>query len=170
MSASSSGRILKRTLTGAALVASVAAVLLATDRSPGGMPLRICAAAVLIAAVFETSRMGSLALTSLLPALLVAAAGVLALGFAEPGRVAPGTTGDPSLAFAYAWAGILAAAAFALGRGLRRLRVLGDSTTRLITYLVMGWIVLRAVPAGCVLPVETWIALGIVLVATVPLA
>lgn len=172
MSATKAGRILKRTAVGFTLALTAAGILAWTHHSQDGKPLFLCAAAVLLAALWEASRMGSLALRDLLPALLVPAAGVLLLGFAAvDGHASVRPSGwKPNLPLEYLWAGTLAAAAFSLARRLRAIRALGDSAPRLITYLVLGAIVWFATPRHMsLLDIQSWFALAIILVTTVPL-
>jgi len=79
-------KILKRTLSGAALAGSLALLLFWNERSASGLVLLVAAALVLGAAVFELARMGTLRALGLLPALLLAAAASVGLAFA--GRLA----------------------------------------------------------------------------------
>ncbi len=51
-------KILRRTLSGARLVAGLAAILWLTSRSNDGEPVFFAAAAVLVLAVWELARMG----------------------------------------------------------------------------------------------------------------
>ena len=146
-------RIVRRTLTGGALALTVALLLVWTSRSADGRPILYAGAAILLLAVFETSRMGSLALRELLPALLVAACGVVLLA----------RDGGPVHTL-YAWAGSLAAAAYALNFSLRRV-VRDRSTPRAVTYLLLGAVLLY-VPPGTgllVLLVATAVLLPFVL-------
>jgi len=74
-------KILRRTLSGARLLAIVTGLLWWNSVDGGGRPLYWATGIILIAAVFEVSRMGALALMDLRPALLMAA--VAALLFAH---------------------------------------------------------------------------------------
>ncbi|MBL8858576.1 MAG: phosphatidate cytidylyltransferase [Planctomycetes bacterium] len=72
-------KILRRTLSGGSLVLAVAALLWWTNASADGRPIFYAAAVITLCAVYETSRMGTLALYDLLPTLALSAFGVLAL-------------------------------------------------------------------------------------------
>ncbi len=73
MPGSKAQKILRRTLSGGALLATVALLLWWNASDASGLPLYWCTSAILFAAIVETSRMGSLALHSLRPALLTGA-------------------------------------------------------------------------------------------------
>lgn len=142
-------KILKRTLTGGTLVLSVAGLLFWTSRSGDGRPILYAGAAILLVALWETSRMGTLALRDLLPSLLVPAAGVVLLAWAAiegPGRRAPGSS-DPWLAYRsdlaveYGLCALLAAAAYSINFSLRRV-TRSPSIARAATYLALGAVVL----------------------------
>lgn len=79
VTSSKAARILRRTLVGGSLVLVIAGVLWLTSRSPDGRVLFWVTAIVTLVAVWETSRMGTLALVDLRPALLFAALGVIVL-------------------------------------------------------------------------------------------
>jgi len=132
VSTSRLGRILRRTLSGAGLASGVALVLWWNHARDDGAPLLLVSGAVLLACVFEVGRMGSIALLDCLPALLIAALGVLIVEHA--GREAAQV---PALPVLYAWALGLAGTAHALSRALRRLPLLVDPLPRLLTYLVV---------------------------------
>jgi phosphatidate cytidylyltransferase len=144
------GRILRRSLTGATLILVVAGILGWTHGSGDGRPLLYAAAVILLGAVWETSRMGSLALRDLLPALLIPALGVLLLLRVAIEGVSTGTAGyRPNLALEYAWAGTLAACTHALVRALPRVTV-GATLARGVVYVALGMIVLFAARASLV--------------------
>ncbi|MFN0006955.1 MAG: phosphatidate cytidylyltransferase [Planctomycetota bacterium] len=132
---SKAARILKRTLMGSTLVACVAGLLFWTSRSEDGHPILFAGSAILLVALWETSRMGTLALRDFLPALLIPAIGVIRLGSAA---IEGSGTG---FALAYASSAALAAAAYAMLFSLRRL-ARGILIARVLTYLVLGAIVL----------------------------
>lgn len=131
---SKAARILRRTLTGGTLVLTVAGLLFWTSRSGDGRPILYAGAAILILALWETSRMGSLALRDLLPALLVPAAGVILLAWALPEGSGTG------LALTYGLCAVLATAAYSVLAAVRRL-TRSSSVARIVTYLVFGAIV-----------------------------
>jgi len=132
---SKAARILRRTLTGSTLVACVAGLLLWTSRSEDGHPVLYAGSAILLVALWETSRMGTLALRDLLPALLIPAVGVVRLGSAAIGG------SETGFALAYAVCAALAAAAYAMLFSLRR-SARSILAARVLTYLVLGAIVL----------------------------
>src|SRR5436190_5235927 len=118
-------KILKRTAVGGSLVCVVALLLWWTSTSGDGRPIFYAAALITLAAAWETSRMGSLALYDLFPSLALSTFAVLALvnaGFesaavtseAEP--PAPAGTAflhaTPSLLYGYALLTGLAAYSF----------------------------------------------------------
>ena len=76
-SPSKAARILRRTLTGGTLILAVAGLLSWTSQSEDGRPILYAGAAILIVALWETSRMGTFAMRDLLPPLLVPAVGWL---------------------------------------------------------------------------------------------
>src|SRR5258707_13483112 len=87
-------KILKRTLSGSALAGSLAVVLVGNSRSAHGLVLLVALALVIAASAFELARMGSLRGRSLLPALLLAAAGSAGLAWAARARwIASGELG-----------------------------------------------------------------------------
>jgi len=134
-------KILKRTLSGAALAGSLALLLFWNERSASGLVLLVAAALVLGAAVFELARMGTLRALGLFPALLLAAAATIGLAFDarlarqaalavrdQPGwRIPEALDGvhDGSYARPALLALVLATAVHALGIALPRLRALG---------------------------------------------
>jgi phosphatidate cytidylyltransferase len=168
-------KILRRTLVGGSLVCVVAALLWWTSTSGDGRPIFYAAAVITFAAVFETSRMGSLALYDLFPCLALACFAVLALVNAdfESAAVlrearpppAPGTEffrATPSLLYGFAvMTGLGAYACFRL-----LTRVVRDRTTaRIATFLVIGGLILYAIDdvhaQRTHLPLVLWILGGI---------
>jgi len=133
---SKAARILRRTLTGGTLVLAVAGLLFWTSRSGDGRPILYAGSAILLVALWETSRMGSLALRDLLPALLVPAAGVILLEWAAIG-------GSADLASTYGLCAGLAAAAYSILFSLRRL-TRNPAVARLATYLALGAVIVYA--------------------------
>jgi phosphatidate cytidylyltransferase len=132
---SKAAKILRRTLMGFTLVACVAGLLFWTSRSANGLPILYAGSAILLVALWETSRMGTLALRDLLPALLIPAIGVIRLGSAAIDG--SGT----HFALAYGAAAVLAAAAYSMLSSLRRLTG-SILAARVLTYLVLGFVVL----------------------------
>jgi len=94
-------KILRRTLVGGSLVCVIAALLYWTSRTSDGRPVFLAAVVVTIAAVWETSRMGSIALFDALPGLLWSAFAVLLLTNAgmEGRMVARESSGGASVSF-----------------------------------------------------------------------
>ena len=76
-------KILKRTLVGTSLVGAVTLLLWWNSTSADGAPLFWTAAVVLVATIYEVSRMGALARMELLPPLLGALAVGIAIAHAE---------------------------------------------------------------------------------------
>ena len=74
MPATKAAKVLRKSLTGSALLAVVVLLLFWTSRSANGEPILYVTAALLLGAVVETSRMGSLATRDLFPALVIPAA------------------------------------------------------------------------------------------------
>lgn len=146
-------KILRRTLVGSSLVTVVAALLWWTSASGDGRPIFYAAAVITLAAAWETSRMGSLALYDLFPCLALACFAVLALvnSDLESAAVlrearppsAPGTTffhATPSLLYGFAL--LTGLASYSCFRLLTRL--LGRSSARIATFVVMGGLILYA--------------------------
>jgi len=140
---------------GGTLVCVVAALLWWTNASGSARPIFYVAAILTLAAAWETSRMGSLALYDFFPALALAAFAVLALTHAglESAEVVsearpaalPGTPffeATPSLLYGYAL--LTALAAYALFRLVMRL--IGQRTAaRLVSFVVIGALILYAI-------------------------
>ena len=160
MAPSKAAKMLRRTLVGGSLAAVAALILWWTSRSSDGAPVLWAAGAALLAAVFETSRMGTLAQRTLFPVLLIAAVGAILLAHAglagrsleeELARGLPGFDGSilrvwrADLATLYAWTGALALAAagvlHVLGRALRR----SGAAARGVLYAGFGAVILFAV-------------------------
>ena len=146
-SPSRAAKVLRRTLSGGALVLFVAGLLYWTSRSADGRPVLYAGAAILLFAVWEASRMGTLALRDLLPALLVPAVGVVLLAWAAiEGQRLPGPGGawppyQPDLPVEYGLCAALAAAAYAVLFCVRRW-TRNASMARSTTYLALGAVVL----------------------------
>ncbi len=132
---------------------ALAAILWLTERSSAGLPVLITAAIVLLVAIFEVSRMGSLRELNMLPVLLAAAAGVLLLSreamewwALRPHYEGLGGTFDPypraSLRLAIAWTAAIAAATWGLLVSLRAWTQLGSVLPRTLTYTVIAAILL----------------------------
>lgn len=132
---SKAARILRRTLMGLTLVACVAGLLVWTNSSEHGLPILYAGSAILLVALWETSRMGTLALRDLLPALLISAVGVIRLGSAAIDGSGTG------ILLAYGVCAALAGAAYSM---LFSLRLLARSilAARVLTYVVLAAIVL----------------------------
>lgn len=173
-------RILRRTLTGGTLMLAVALLLLWTARSPDGLPITFAVAAILLGAVYEASRMGALATRDLFPTLLLPAAGAVTLLLAavEGSHLsALGARGSadayrPNLWLEYMWLGALGACAYSLSRALPRTGGSIRGISRLLVYLVVGWIVWFttgdpfAVRANLKL---SFLALAVLLAVTIPI-
>jgi phosphatidate cytidylyltransferase len=134
---SKAAKILKRTLTGGTLVLSVAGLLYWTSRSGDGRPVLYAGGAILLLALWETSRMGSLAQRDLLPPLLLPAAAILLLAWAA----IEGPAYRRDLLLEYGLCAALAATAYSVLASLRRL-TRNPSAARIVTYLAIGAIVL----------------------------
>jgi len=135
------GRILRRTLSGGALVLAVAGLLFWVGRTSDGRPILYATAAVLIGTILETTRMGALAMRDLMPALLLPAAGVLLLvSSAIDGR------GPAGLAQLYALSAGLAAGAHCLARALPRPIAGLALLSRSLVYLAIGVVLVLAMP------------------------
>ena len=157
VSQSKGSRIVRRTLVGGSLVTVLASLLWWTSRTHDGRPLFWATALVTLAAVWETSRMGSLALVDLRPALFLAALGILVQVDAgieqwvvsrEVARAgfrahAEGSLGGWSLLRIHAEAPIVAVAAW--GLGTVGSRFLPRAAARSLTYVVVGALIVFAV-------------------------
>jgi CDP-diglyceride synthetase len=153
--ASKAKKILKRTLVGGSLVCVVAGLLWWTSEVGDGRPIFYAVALLTLAAAWETSRMGSLALYDLFPSLALATLVVLALVNAglesaaaahEAAPPAPAGTAflqaTPSLLYGYALlTGLAAYSFFRLALALVRQR----TTARVATFLVIGALILIAI-------------------------
>lgn len=108
-------KILRRTLSGGALLATVSTLLWWNAQDPSGRPLFWVTSFILFAAVIETARMGSLALVALRPALLLGAIAAVLLANAaiEGERLRVEHAGFPAVVEATARPGYLVEAAFA---------------------------------------------------------
>jgi phosphatidate cytidylyltransferase len=166
-------RILRRTLTGGTLMLAVALLLVWTARSEDGRPIFFAVAAILLGAILEASRMGTLAMRDLFPTLLLPAAGAVTLLLAAI-EGASGTPHGyrPNLLLEYLWIGALGACAHALSRALPRAGGSIRGISRLLVYLVLGWIVVfttgdtLAVSANLKL---SFLVLAVLLAVTIPI-
>jgi phosphatidate cytidylyltransferase len=154
MAATKAQKILKRTLVGGSLAGVLALILWWTSRGSDGLPIYWVSAAVLMATVYETSRMGTLALRDLFPALALAAVSALVLTYTgiESAAIVRAHTGFPATAqvvlgpnvwITYGFATLVALAAYGLTSwhpsGLPR------SFTRVLAYCAIGAALLTAV-------------------------
>lgn len=141
-------KILKRTLVGGSLAGTVALLLWWTSTSADGRPIFYAAAAITLLAVWESSRMGSLALLDLFPPLVLAALGVLALtdsGIEAHGVVReapPGGDAAPAVfavtpTLLYGFALLAGLAGYAITRAAKRLTG-SPLAARLVAYVVVG--------------------------------
>jgi CDP-diglyceride synthetase len=180
MTISPARRILRKTLTGGTLMLAVAGLLAWTRSSPEGLPILYATAAILLGAIFEASRMGTLALRDLFPALLLAAAGAVTLLLAAiegPHLAALGASRSadafrPNLLLEYLWIGAVGACAYALGRALPRVAGSIRGISRLLVYLVIGWVVVFTTGDPFTVH-ENWtpsfIVLAVLLAASLPI-
>lgn len=147
-------KIIKRTLTGGSLVLVVALLLVWTDKSGDGRPIFYAAAVITLGAVWETTRMGSLALLDLFPALVLAALGVLALTNAgieargvvhESARIGAGSTPvfalTPTLLYGFAL--LAGLAGYSVSRVVKRLSG-SPLAARFGAYVIVGGLTLYA--------------------------
>jgi len=142
-------RVLRRTLSGGTLMFVVAGLLWWAHGSGDGKPIFIVSAAVTLAAVFEASRMGTIALRDVLPPLLVGVAGVLLLHSSAVERnlrVTPQGAAEERLLLgtAYAWCAGLAATAHGLRRALARMIPGAAAVARPIVYVALGTVLFLA--------------------------
>jgi CDP-diglyceride synthetase len=134
---SKAAKVLRKSLTGSALLAVVVLLLFWTDKSPNGEPILYATAALLLGAIVEASRMGSLATRDLFPALVIPVAWA-ELALLERVR---GERGGADLLGAYLFCGGLAASAYAIGHMWKT----RNAFTRLVVYALGAWAV---VPTG----------------------
>ncbi len=165
---------------GGTLVLALAAILWLTERSSAGLPVLITAAIVLLVAIFEVSRMGSLRELNLLPALLASAAGVLLLSreamewsALRPHYAGLGDAFEPypsaSLRLAFAWAAVIAAATWGLLVSLRAWTQLGSVLPRAMTYAVIAAILVFVARDATGRLSVGFVVLGGLAVCTLPL-
>jgi CDP-diglyceride synthetase len=136
MPASKAAKVLKKSLSGSALLAVVVLLLVWTEKSANGEAILYVTAALLLGAIFEASRMGSLATRDLFPALVIPVAwSVLRLmeGMHDA-RSAP-----PELGWSYAMSAALAAWSYAIGH----MWTSRNALTRLVVYALGVWAVLQ---------------------------
>jgi CDP-diglyceride synthetase len=135
MPATKAAKVLRKSLTGSALLAVVVLLLFWTDKSANGEPILYVTGALLLGAVIEASRMGSLATRDLFPALVIPAAwSVLVLSDAVYG-----TPSNPAVVYAVCAA--LAACSYALGHAWPVPRSIG----RLAVYIFGAFAVISGV-------------------------
>lgn len=138
MPPSKAAKVLRKSLTGSALLAVVVLLLVWTQKSANGEPILYAIAALLLGAVIEASRMGSLATRDLFPALVIPAAWSV---FILMQAVHADTRGSPpNLGFTYLVCAALAACSYAIGHAWRIAR----SLARLAVYAFGGVVVLTA--------------------------
>jgi CDP-diglyceride synthetase len=162
MTPSKAARILRRTLTGGTLVLVVAGLLAWTKASGDGRPLLYAASVVLVAAVYEASRMGALALRDTLPALLVSAVAVLLV----LRRTIDGGGVAPHFLWAYAACAVLAAVAHATGRAIRHFSG-STSAARIGVYATVGAIAVLTID-GRIAQTHALVALLALFLASIP--
>ena len=128
-------KILRRTLTGGTLVLVVAGLLFWTSRSPRGEPILYVSVALLLGAIVEATRMGSLGTRDLFPSLVIpAVAAIFALMQALEPR------GGWKLQGAYLFCAVLAACSYALGQTLSG--ILSKALARAVVYGLGAWAIL----------------------------
>ncbi len=148
-------KILRRTLSGGTLVGVVALLLWWNSTSADGRPVFYVAAVLTLAAAWETSRMGSLALYDLFPSLALATFGVLALvnagiegrtitSEALPPPLEAHTVFRASPTLLYGMALLASLAAYGLFRLINRFVDL-RAASRVATFIGIGAIVVFAV-------------------------
>jgi hypothetical protein len=117
MPPSKAAKVLRKSLTGSALLAVVVLLLIWTSHSASGEPILYVTAALLLGAVIEASRMGSLATRDLFPALVIPAAWTV---FVLMETVQPeARRSPPNLGFMYVVCAGLAACSPAIGHAWR---------------------------------------------------
>ena len=137
MPASKAAKVLRKSLTGSALLAVVVLLLFWTNKSANGEPILYVTAALLLGSIVEATRMGSLATRDLFPALVIPVAwAVLALVQA----VHPEPRGGWKLSVAYFMCGGLAACSYAIGHMWKS----RNAFTRLVVYALGAWVVLES--------------------------
>jgi hypothetical protein len=149
-------KILRRTLSGGALVTAVAAILWWNHHSGSGRPILYVAAVGPARRGVGARRMGSFAQRDLLPALPRGRGGRPRAprgrhrGHEWAASLSPSVPRDilsiyrPNLLHEMAWAGALALVAFCLQRDMRRL-LPSPAVSRTIAYIAVGFIVFVAV-------------------------
>ncbi len=130
-------KVLRKSLTGSALLAVVVLLLIWTDKSANGEPILYVTAALLLGAILEASRMGSLATRDLFPALVIPVAWAV-LRLMERMHADP-SAASPGLGWGYAICAGLAAGSYAIGRLWRGTSALA----RLAVYALGAWAVLQ---------------------------
>jgi phosphatidate cytidylyltransferase len=144
-------KVLRKSLTGSALVLVVAGLLVWTGRSENGEPILYAATALLLGAAWEASRMGTLALRDLFPPLVLAsAAAVMLLSAAMYGPRLAGLGEGGTPYHANVWIEAIACAAVAasahsIARVLPAGRGGSRGITRLLVYAWVGGAILLAV-------------------------
>jgi phosphatidate cytidylyltransferase len=138
MPSSKAAKVLRKSLTGSALLAVVVLLLFWTDKSPNGEPIFCATAALLLGSIVEASRMGSLATRDLFPALVIPVAWAI-LGLME--EMHDARAGTPMLGAVYVVCAGLAACGYAIGHMWKS----RNAFTRLAVYALGAWAV---VPTG----------------------
>src|SRR5262249_19781141 len=134
MPPSKAAKVLKKSLTGSALLAAVVLLLVWTDKSPNGEPILYVTAALLLGAVGEASRMGSLATRDLFPALVIPVAWVV-LGLME--SMHDPRSGPLKIGAVYVFCAGIAACSYAIGHMWKT----RNAFTRLVVYALGAWAV-----------------------------
>lgn len=148
MAATKAQKILKRTLVGGSLVGVLSLLLWWTSVSGDGAPIFWAAAIILLGAVFETVRMGSLAPLGFAPALVLASLGVLALANAgaearslalesRAFHPAPGDVFEPGYFTFAGFAVLIALASYGLMHALERVTK-SWVVAQILVYAVIG--------------------------------
>ncbi|MBL8860792.1 MAG: phosphatidate cytidylyltransferase [Planctomycetes bacterium] len=176
-------KILRRTLSGGALLAAVAGLLWWNASDPAGRPLLWITSAILVAAVVEVARMGSLALIDVRPPLLLGAVATILFAHAalEGAALRAEYAGFPAAAEQTARPGYLVEGAFAVlvalavhgvTRSVARLSgspALGRSAGLLLSGGLVVW-ALHDVHAARVNVLNALIVLALLAASAAPLA
>ena len=147
-------KILRRTLSGGALLATVALLLWWNAQDGAGRPLFWVTSLILVAAVVEVARMGSFALLAIRPPLLLGAIGVILLANAAiegatlratypDFPAASSATARPGYLIEAAFAGLAALSVHGLTRSFARF-LGGPAVGRVLGLVVVGGVVVWA--------------------------
>jgi phosphatidate cytidylyltransferase len=177
MAATKAQKILKRTLVGGSLVSVLALLLWWTSQSGDGAPIFWAAAIILLGAVFETTRMGSLAPLGFGPSLVLASLGVLALANASAEarslvqenhafQPAPGDVFQPGLLVFAGFATVIALASYGLMHVFERLTK-SWLVAQVLVYLSVGAAILFALHDLLAVHAHFWAACGVLLAIAV---